>query len=204
MSERPIWVAEAWTVTELLNAGWMQADLDWERAMADGVAAIAADDMPAAKELTAQCVQLARAHFDADDPRLATSLANYGICLKTLGRTEDGERLLQEARALWDSCDTWVENMTAPRAARSSLFHLRMEQKHRATYEERWRVKWRELVSEARDCLGTPASAEESPAVLAQGAAERWTRERPAMLNDTRKLMAAALLLLRPVNSFKF
>ena len=26
----------------------------------------------------------------------------------------------------------------------------------------------------------------------------RWRRERPAMLNDTRKLMAAALLLLAP------
>jgi len=201
MSERPIWVVETWTVTELLNAGWMQADLDWERAMADGVAAVGTGDMPAAKELTAQCVQLARTHFDADDPRLATSLANYGTCLKMLGRTEDGERLLGEARALWAGCDRWVDNMTAPRAARSSLFHLRMEQKHRATYEERWRIKWRELVGEARDCLGTPASVDESPAVLAQSAPERWTRERPAMLNDTRKLMAAALLLLRPVTA---
>lgn len=199
MSERPIWVAEAWTVTELLNAGWMQADLGWENAMADGVAAVGADDMAAAKELMAQCVQLARAHFDADDPRLATSLANYGICLKMLGRAGDGDRLLDEARALWAGCDRWVDNMTAPRSARSSLFHLRMEQKHRGTYEERWRIKWRELVGEARERLGeTAGGADENPAVLAQGATERWTRERPAMLNDSRKLMAAAILLLRP------
>ena len=33
---------------------------------------------------------------------------------------------------------------------------------------------------------------------IAADAVARWRRERPAMLNDTRKLMAAAFLLLAP------
>jgi hypothetical protein len=33
---------------------------------------------------------------------------------------------------------------------------------------------------------------------VATEALARWRRERPAMLNDTRKLMAAAFLLLAP------
>jgi hypothetical protein len=40
-----------------------------------------------------------------------------------------------------------------------------------------------------------------SEATTGAGAAEAlalWRRERPAMLNDTRKLMAAAFLLLAP------
>ena len=84
--------------------------------------------------------------------------------------------------------------MTAPRMARSSLFHLRMEQRHRPAYEERWQVKWHELAAEARgrimDSGHTLVSGEEAAALLA-----RWRRERPAMLNDTRKLMAAVILL---------
>ena len=41
----------------------------------------------------------------------------------------------------------------------------------------------------------------QSAAVSEKSASEalaRWRRERPAMLNDTRKLMAAAFLLLAP------
>jgi hypothetical protein len=37
-----------------------------------------------------------------------------------------------------------------------------------------------------------------APAGTASDASARWRRERPAMLNDTRKLMAAAFLLLAP------
>jgi hypothetical protein len=45
-----------------------------------------------------------------------------------------------------------------------------------------------------------------SPGVRVATAADafaRWRRERPAMLNDTRKLMAAAFLLLAPLASDK-
>jgi hypothetical protein len=84
--------------------------------------------------------------------------------------------------------------MTAPRVARSSLFHLRMEQRHRPAYEARWRIKWAELAAEARERIGAGAFTL-IPAEQAGECLARWRRERPAMLNDTRKLMAAVFLL---------
>jgi hypothetical protein len=76
------------------------------------------------------------------------------------------------------------------------MFHLRMEALHRDTYRARWRERWGEIAAEARarlDALHAGEAVESAAAALA-----RWRRERPAMLNDTRKLMAAAFLLLAP------
>ena len=133
--------------------------------------------------------------FAPDDPRLAASLANHGAALVAGGEAHLSGRTLSDAVRIWRECDGWIARMTAPRVARSSLFHMRMEQRHRASYEERWRIKWAELVAEARERVGgdgplTLVSSEQAMASLA-----RWRRERPAMLNDTRKLMAAVILL---------
>ena len=87
--------------------------------------------------------------------------------------------------------------------ARSSLFHMRMELRHRETYRARWQIRWREMTEEAKERL---ANLSPSPGDLGGSAAEalaRWRRERPALLNDTRKLMAAAFLLLAPPPSSK-
>ena len=88
--------------------------------------------------------------------------------------------------------------MDAPRVARSSLFHMRMELRHRDTYRARWQQRWAEIAAEAKVRLD---ALTESAAVTGDAAREalaRWRRARPAMLNDTRKLMAAAFLLLAP------
>ena len=56
-------------------------------------------------------------------------------------------------------------------------------------------MKWAELADEAR----TLVTGGELTLVSTGGATERlarWRRERPAMLNDTRKLMGAVLLLV--------
>ena len=89
--------------------------------------------------------------------------------------------------------------MDAPRVARSSLFHMRMELRHRDTYRARWQERWQEMAAEARARLeALDASRELRSAPTAAERLARWRRERPAMLNDTRKLMAAAFLLLAP------
>jgi hypothetical protein len=91
--------------------------------------------------------------------------------------------------------------MDAPRTARSSLFHLRMELRHRETYRARWQERWRDMADEAKqriEALSPSACAADS---VSADALARWRRERPAMLNDTRKLMAAAYLLLAPTVS---
>lgn len=189
-------MADSWTVRDLLNAGWGDSDLEWEREIAEAVDAFASGDAAAARDKMSRSLQLARKDFDAHDPRLATSLANFAACRREGG--SDAAQLFAEAQAGWAACGPWVEAMKAPRSARSSMFHMRMEQKHRATYEERWRIKWRELVEEAQGRLQALAAAERCDKGAARAAAERWRRECPALLNDTRKLMAAVILLLAP------
>lgn len=190
-------MAESWTLPELLNAGWAQADVDWERIAAEAFDACASGDVEAARQKFGACVQLAREHFETSDPRLGTSLANYGACRKLTGDAVAAE-LLDEAKRVWQSCDPWIDAMTAPRSARSSMFHMRMEQRHRDAYEDRWRIKWRELRDQARETVANLAGADGLPEASAREALGQWRRECPAMLNDSRKLMAAVILLLKP------
>ena len=88
--------------------------------------------------------------------------------------------------------------MDAPRVARSSLFHMRMEARHREVYRERWLKRWKEIAGEATAKVAALSDTSYLQAAAAADALARWRRERPAMLNDTRKLMAAAFLLLAP------
>ncbi len=88
--------------------------------------------------------------------------------------------------------------MDAPRVARSSLFHMRMEVRHRDTYRARWQERWREMAGEVRMRLAALNASPDALDATAADALARWRRERPAMLNDTRKLMAASFLLLAP------
>ena len=196
-------MAETWSVKELLQAGWSEADLDWEMAAEDAAEAAARGDYVAAKDKTGEAVRIARASFEAIDPRLGTALANFGLCLGASQGKDGGAALLREALEVWRASGPWIARMDAPRVARSSLFHMRMEVIHRDTYRERWKIRWREIAEEAKERL---ASSSPSPGDLGRNAAEalaRWRRERPAMLNDTRKLMAAAFLLLAPAPNSK-
>lgn len=191
-------MAESWSLQELLNAGWSEADLDWETALHDGAAAYGDGDSAGALQYFGTCVQLARANFKADDPRLATSVANFGTCRRALDQAAGTDELLHEANDIWAKCGGWVESLTAPRSARSSMFHMRMEQLHRDTYEERWRIKWRELAEDARGRMAALVDSKACTPGDATACVEQWDRERPAMLNDSRKLMAAVILLLPP------
>ena len=195
MSGGPISVPDSWSFEELLAAGWRAEDLEWENLCEAGLERIAAGRLDEARHHLAHCVRIAHENFAEDDPRLGTSLFNHGAALIAAGEEKASGRTLADAAKVWEHCDTWVNAMTAARVARSSLFHMRMEQRHRDTYEERWRVKWAELVAEARGQIEGSGALQ---LVEREEAAERlgrWRRERPAMLNDTRKLMAAVLLL---------
>jgi hypothetical protein len=186
-------VAETWSVAELLRAGWSEADLEWERLAVATLDALAGGDAAAAQGAAGASVSLARAHFAADDPRLGTALANFAVAMPGGVRTGS---LLAEAGRIWASCGPWIEAMTAPRSAKSSLFHMRMEARHRDTYRQRWTIKWRELADEARTAVA--ASAPGGAPVAAAPRLDRWRRECPAMLNDSRKLLAAVILLAAP------
>jgi len=191
--------AEGWSLRELLNAGWSEADLAWEAAAERTAEAVRQKDFMLAKGEAGQALRIARADFEPIDPRLGTSLANYGLCLSLAGNNQGVASLFDKARQAWHGAGPWIARMDAPRVARSSLFHLRMEARHRDTYRARWQQRWREIATEAMKRLdaldASNVTAPESEALLL------WRRERPAMLNDTRKLMAAAFLLLAPVVS---
>ena len=186
---------ETWSDHDLLVAGWSRGDLDWEDHAAAHCEALASGDESHVKMHSGRCLSLAREFFGADDPRLATSAANHAASLARQGDAA-ATGLWQEANGGWLGSAGWIAAMSAPRMARSSLFHMRMEQRHRATYEDRWRTKWHELADEARSRLRMADPAAPTDAAAAATALGRWRRERPAMLNDTRKLMAAVLLLL--------
>ena len=191
-------MAETWSAKELLAAGWSEADLNWETVAERTAEALARGDHTRAKDEAGEAVQIARANFETIDPRLGTALANFGVSLNLSGGKGGGASLLREALEVWRASGPWIARMDAPRMARSSLFHMRMEARHRDTYRARWQLRWREMAEEAKARLATPGP---SPGDLGSSAAQalaRWRRERPAMLNDTRKLMAAAFLLLVP------
>ncbi len=191
--------AETWSVRELLSAGWSEADLAWEMAAERAAEAIEQKDRKRAKDEAGQALRLARAEFEPIDPRLGTSLANFGLCLHVCGHQEGVGPLFREALDVWRRGDPWITRMDAPRVARSSLFHLRMEALHRDTYRARWQQRWAEIAAEARARLEVLNASAEAPGAPAPDAFTRWRRERPAMLNDTRKLMAAGFLLLAPL-----
>jgi hypothetical protein len=197
MSGGLISVADAWSIQELLSAGWSEADLAWEEMAVRTADAVAQGDSAKAKDEAGSALQLARAEFETVDPRLGTSLANYGLCLHLSGDTSVAP-LLREASEVWRRADPWIARMDAPRVARSSLFHMRMELRHRETYRARWQERWQEITAEARARLAALGSVPDALDATAAEALARWRRERPAMLNDTRKLMAAAYLLLAP------
>jgi hypothetical protein len=188
-------VAETWKPDDLFRAGWSQADIDWEHEIESFADNLAGGNAAAAREAARRTVFIARQSFDPGDPRLGTALANYALCLAQSG-DDAAAGLLEEGGRAWARSGPWIEAMTAPRTARSSLFHMRMEQRHRDAYEENWRVKWRQLADEATRRISGATVNALPDVVSVRTACQRWRRERPAMLNDTRKLMAAVLLLL--------
>jgi hypothetical protein len=188
---------ENWSLQELINAGWSENDLAWETLTERMFAAAVDGDTDLAKAEAGEALRLARESFEPIDPRLGTSFANFGICLSLAGDKDALASLVAKGLETWRSTMPWIARMQAPRVARSSMFHLRMEVLHRDTYRATWQKRWHEI---AEDAIRRLAALSDGGVVTAPDG-ERiaaWGRERPAMLNDTRKLLAAGSLLLAP------
>lgn len=181
---------ESPTLAALITAGWSEADLQWERLSEAALAALAEGQVEPARELYAQALRLARTEFAPGDPRLAASLSNQAVV-----QPVSSGRIEASAAQAWASCGRWIDMMSAPRTARSSLFHLRMERLHRPAYEERWRVKARDMLETLRRDHGAMDSLELLDRNEAAQRLLQWDRERPAGMSDPRKFMAAMILL---------
>jgi hypothetical protein len=188
-------VDEAWTDRDLIAAGWHEVDLDWERLTLEALADLGEGREQEAFEAIRKALFVARTHFAKGDPRLAASLTNQAAALAATDPPAATGVVVKAALEAWGDCDAAVAGMTPPRRARSSLFHLRMEQRHRETYSERWRDESRRRLADVRTDL---AGAEALVLVGREEARERialWQRERPPALDDSRKLLAAVVLL---------
>jgi tetratricopeptide (TPR) repeat protein len=85
--------------------------------------------------------------FDDCDPRLAGSLNNRAIAFRIKKDFEQAARCYRNALENWESASYWIDRMRLTQRARSSLFHLRMESKHRKKYDDMARRKYQKLLS---------------------------------------------------------
>ncbi len=84
--------------------------------------------------------------FAANDPRLACSLNNVAIGHRLTGNFAQAEEHYEHAIASWQTASVWVDKMHLAPRARSSLFHLRMEQKHKQKYRRIAITKYQALL----------------------------------------------------------
>jgi tetratricopeptide (TPR) repeat protein len=85
-------------------------------------------------------------NFGDRDPRMASSLNNLAIAFRINKDFVKASRYYRSALENWKSASHWVDRMQLEQRARSSLFHLRMERKHRKKYDNIARRKYHELL----------------------------------------------------------
>ena len=72
--------------------------------------------------------------FKGSDPRLASGLNNLAIAHRIRRNFAEAEQYYQRAIVSWQAASAWVDQMQLAPWARSSLFHLRMERRHKPEY----------------------------------------------------------------------
>jgi hypothetical protein len=176
------------------DAAWTEADAAWERLQVEAAEAFAANDLVGAAASYGAALRTARGSFPADDPRLATSLANRALALRLRG--EPGpDRLFSDALKILDEAPAWLARQRFAPRARSSIFHLRLEARHPGAYDANLRRRALTLLNEARGVA----------AALAAGAAAQAPDPIPlralrsAPKDAMCKVLAAVHLLATPV-----
>ena len=175
----------------LERAGWTNAEVIWEQIQEAAAESERAGDHAEALELWRGALDLAREHLRPDDLRVAASLASVAVGERHLGDAATSQRMFDEALALWDAGDGWVESLKPDTLARSSTFHLRLQVKHTGGYDRFPRERYRMLAGEGRAILAARRDGlpDESDRL------DRWRRERPDGFSDWRKLLGAVLLV---------
>jgi len=176
------------------KAGWRRFDLDWERQQEQGNARLAAGDVAGAAQCFRRAGWISFWRFGSTDPRRATTLANLACADLLAGRRNRALKRYAKARLIWASVGAFIATMVISRRARSSLFHMRMEAKHWDTYQENTRIR---MALFARETAAALQALEAGEAVRCR-LYSRWRGEKPAVFDDTRKLLAAALLVAAP------
>lgn len=175
----------------LERAGWTNAEVVWEQIQVAAAECERAGNYREASELWRGAMETAREHLPPGDLRVATSMTNVAVGERRAGGAPAADRMLDEALALWDAGERWVESLRPTALARSSTFHLRLLAKHPGGYDRFPRERYRALAKEGRAIL----SARRDCLPDERDRLERWRRERPDGFNDWRKLLGAVLLI---------
>ncbi len=192
MSDASTSVPDKLDFAAALAAGWSLEDLEWEVKQERAADFAHAGDLEQAAPLWAACLELARAHFKADDPRLGTSLANAAYGAQQAQGGSAAAATYQEALQVWTGFENWIQAMPLEQRARSSLFHLRMEMLHRDKYAATARERLRRFGEESCGAIADLAAGKPPPT----RGLERWRAEKPAIFGETRKFLSACLLLV--------
>ncbi|MGI9484459.1 MAG: tetratricopeptide repeat protein [Geminicoccaceae bacterium] len=174
-----------------LASGWKRRDLWWERLQVRGNAALVEGKSDQAVRSFRLACWIAYLGLAGNDLRRATSIANIAFVKRLLGSEKSARRSYAVAIALWSTASSMLKTLTIRPRARSSLFHLRMEVKHWDTYSDNMKTRFGKFIDETRQSLDALSSGEEPPHRLYA----RWRGEKPAVFDDTRKLLGACLLV---------
>lgn len=173
---------------------WRRADAVWERLQEDGNARLAAGDTAAAARRFRRAKWLAALAFRRGDPRRATSLANLALADRLAGREARARRRYARARALWAGVEGYIARMEIAARSRSARLERAMEGRQLETFRQNMRIR---MTGFSRATAAALAALEEGQPVTAR-LAERWAAEKPPVQDDTRRLLAAALLVAVP------
>ncbi|MBY8974598.1 tetratricopeptide repeat-containing protein [Rhodobacteraceae bacterium NNCM2] len=198
MSALPIWGSEkdAEMKTARLS-GWRRADLVWERLQEEAHAALEAGEQGRARRAATRAAWIARLRFRASDHRRATSLANLAFFDRLAGRHDRADRRYARAASLWQAAAPGLDHVQIAPRSRSSLFHMRMEIRHADTFRANLTKRLKGFAGETERALHALAAREPVEGRF-HG---RWRGEKPPVFDDTRRFLAAALLLMTPGNS---
>ncbi|MEQ8665688.1 MAG: hypothetical protein RIC16_08175 [Rhodospirillales bacterium] len=174
------------------TAGWRRVDLWWERLSERGNRAQLAGDTGAALIALGLAWLLAATSFPRDDHRALAASANAAWIFRTLGLEHMAKRRYRAAAAAWAALALPGQELVLAPRARSSLFHMRMEALHAETYRANHLKRLSNFIAETGRTLDALAAGE------APGSTHytRWRGEKPAIFDDSRKILSACLLVV--------
>ncbi|MCY4461306.1 MAG: tetratricopeptide repeat-containing protein [Albidovulum sp.] len=190
---RPTWVFSYSDkeMREALYSGWSRWDLVWERLQENANRAVSNGRRLSPSFRFAAARALAAIAFSSGDPRIATSVANVAFAARLFGASLVADRMYASARSLWARAPEALDDMKILPRARSSVFHMRMEIRHRDAYRSNATVRLGRFIAETGDCLDCLSAGSSAPHRLFS----RWRGEKPPLFDDTRKILGACLLV---------
>ena len=175
------------------QSGWGRADILWESLMEEANIHWLEGDRTRSARAFRRAGWIARLFFAGRDLRRATVLVNQGIVARARGQSRRAEACFSRALTLWEARNECAigDMQIAPRA-RSSLFHLRMEARHRETFHDNMRVRLGRIAAEVRSAIEALGNENAPECRLFS----RWKGEKPNVYDDTRKILGACLLII--------